>query len=133
LAPGILYVSTRRGKQFNSMVQKAVDPLTGAPRNSVLISQEDADRFGVRNGDWIRLTSNSGSYTGVVRIERIKPGDLQVHWPERHCLLSREEIDIASREPDYNAMVTVGRTTGDLTDNELNPVRREVRNGSGCE
>jgi hypothetical protein len=81
----------------------------------------------------VRLTSNSGSYSGVVRIEKIKPGNLQVHWPEGNCLLSREEIDIASREPDYNAMVTVGRTTGDFTDNELNPVRREVRNRSGCE
>ena len=107
--PGMLYVSTRRGKQFNSMVQKATDPLTGASRNSVLISKEDAGRLGVRNGEPIRLTSNSGSYTGVARIDRIKPGNLQVHWPEGNCLLNREEIDIASREPDYNALVTVER------------------------
>ena len=110
LPPGMLYMSTRRGKQFNSMVQKAVDPLTGASRDSVLISQEDAERFGVRDGDSIRLTSKNGTYTGVVRVDRIKPGNLQVHWPEGNCLLSREEIDIASREPDYNAVVTVETT-----------------------
>ena len=30
LPAGRFYVSTRRGKQFNSMVQRDVDPLTGA-------------------------------------------------------------------------------------------------------
>jgi molybdopterin-dependent oxidoreductase alpha subunit len=109
LPPGMLYVSTRRGKQFNSMVQKTVDPLTGASRDSVLMAPEDADRFRLCNGDPIRLTSAAGSYTGVVAIDRIKPGNLQVHWPEGNCLLSRDEIDIASREPDYNAVVTVER------------------------
>ena len=33
------FVSTRRGKQFNSMVQRAVDPLTGADRDEILISE----------------------------------------------------------------------------------------------
>jgi molybdopterin-dependent oxidoreductase alpha subunit len=107
LPQGALYVSTRRGKQFNSMVHKSVDPLTGASRDSVLMSQEDADRFGLRAGDPVRLTSPSGVFTGVVCIDRIKPGNLQVHWPEGNCLLSREEIDVASREPDYNAVVRV--------------------------
>jgi molybdopterin-dependent oxidoreductase alpha subunit len=105
--PGMFYVSTRRGKQFNSMVQSAVDPLTGALRDSVLMAQEDADRLGLREGDPILLTSRSGHYTGVVRIDRIKPGNLQVHWPEGNCLLDRDGIDLASREPDYNAVVTV--------------------------
>jgi len=104
---GMLYVSTRRGKQFNSMVQKAVDPLTGASRDSVLISEEDAARLGVRDGEPIRLTSHQGSYSGVARIDKIKPGNLQVHWPEGNCLLSMEDIDVASGEPDYNAVVTV--------------------------
>jgi predicted molibdopterin-dependent oxidoreductase YjgC len=43
---GKFYLSTRRGEQFNSMVQRAFDPLTGASRNDVFISQEDAIRLG---------------------------------------------------------------------------------------
>ena len=40
--PGYSFaVSTRRGKQFNSMVQREVDPLTGADRDAILISEED--------------------------------------------------------------------------------------------
>lgn len=110
LPPDMFYVSTRRGKQFNSMVQKEVDPLTGASRHSVLISRQDAERLGVCNGDKIRLTSKNGAYTGVAWIDQIKPGNLQVHWPEGNCLLSREEIDLASHEPDYNAVVTIQKS-----------------------
>jgi molybdopterin-dependent oxidoreductase alpha subunit len=106
---GMFYVSTRRGKQFNSMVQHEIDPLNGASREDVLISEEDARRLGVQQGDPVRLTSTVGSFRGRVRIDRIKPRNLEVHWPEGNVLLSREEIDAASHEPDYNAIVRVER------------------------
>src|SRR5713226_5710028 len=104
---GMLHVSTRRGKQFNSMVQRETDPLTGAARDDVLISREDAARLGVRDGELIRLTSSAGTLRGRAKIDRIKPGNLEVHWPEGNCLLARDRIDAASREPDYNAAVVV--------------------------
>jgi molybdopterin-dependent oxidoreductase alpha subunit len=104
---GKFYVSTRRGKQFNSMVQRAEDPLTGASRDHILISREDAERLGITDGSPLRLCSDTGSYIGRAMIDQIKPGNLEVHWPEGSCLLSREQIDLASREPDYNAIVSV--------------------------
>jgi predicted molibdopterin-dependent oxidoreductase YjgC len=104
---GKFYVSTRRGKQFNSMLQRATDPLTGASRDDVLISREDAERLDIRNGEPIRLTSNAGSYAGRAKIDEIKPGNLEVHWPEGNTLLSHEEIDASSGEPDYNAIVSL--------------------------
>ncbi len=91
------------------MVQKARDPLTGASRDDVLMAREDAERLGFHDGDVIRLTSDFGSFTGRARIDHIKPGNLEVHWPEGNCLLSQEKIDLASREPDYNAIVRVER------------------------
>jgi len=106
---GMLYLSTRRAKQFNSMVQRAIDPLTGASRNDILISQEDAIRLGIKNGESIRLLSRVGSYSGRAKIDQIKQGNLEVHWPEGNCLLSDEEIDVSSGEPDYNAIVTVAK------------------------
>jgi predicted molibdopterin-dependent oxidoreductase YjgC len=106
---GSFYVSTRRGKQFNSMVQREVDPLTGAGREDVLMAREDAERIGVADGDRIRLRSACGTYEGRARIDAVKPRNLEVHWPEGNVLLSREEIDRLSREPDYNALVTVER------------------------
>ena len=106
---GMFYLSTRRGKQFNSMIQRTVDPLTGSSRHDVFISQEDAERLGIKNGEPIRLISSAGSYAGRAKIDRIKPGNLEVHWPEANCLLSHEEIDLSSGEPDYNAIVSVAK------------------------
>ncbi len=104
---GCLRLSTRRGKQFNSMIQRARDPLTGADRDDILFSRDDADRFGLRDGDSVRLTSDVGTYVGRVKVHDVKPGNLQVHWPEGNVLLSREEVDALSHEPDYNAFVKV--------------------------
>jgi anaerobic selenocysteine-containing dehydrogenase len=101
------FVSTRRGKQFNSMVQGAVDPLTGARRDDVLMSPDDAVRLGLREGEAVRLISEAGALAGRVRLAPLRPGNLEVHWPEGNVLLDRQLRDPASREPDYNALVRV--------------------------
>jgi predicted molibdopterin-dependent oxidoreductase YjgC len=98
-------VSTRRGKQFNSMVQRDVDPLTGAARDEILISAEDLTRLALTDGATVRLESSTGSFTGRLRQAPIKPGNLEVHWPEGNALLSSAAIDPESHEPDYNAVV----------------------------
>jgi molybdopterin-dependent oxidoreductase alpha subunit len=108
-AAGRFYVTTRRGKQFNSMVQQDRDPLTGAEREDVLISRDDADRLGIRDGDRIRLRSTVGVFVGRARLDRVKAGNLEVHWPEGNVLLSSEERDSLSHEPDYNAVVELER------------------------
>jgi molybdopterin-dependent oxidoreductase alpha subunit len=100
-------VSTRRGKQFNSMVQREVDPLTGAARDDVLISAEDLARLALPEGATIRLRSSAGTFTGRLRTAPIRPGNLEVHWPEGNALLSGAAIDPESLEPDYNAVVTI--------------------------
>jgi len=104
---GALRVSTRRGKQFNSMVQRDVDPLTGARRDDILLSADDAQRLHLRAGARIRLRSACGVYEGRVRIASMKPGNIEVHWPEGNALLSAAAIDPDSMEPDYNALVTI--------------------------
>jgi anaerobic selenocysteine-containing dehydrogenase len=91
------------------MVQHAVDPLTGAGRDAVIVSKEDAAALGLRDGDPVRLTSATGTLLGTARIDRIKPGNVEAHWPEANVLLSRDERDAASREPDYNTVVRLER------------------------
>jgi molybdopterin-dependent oxidoreductase alpha subunit len=108
-APGsrAFALSTRRGKQFNSMVQRAIDPLTGAGRDAVLISHADLTSLGLRDGAAVRLRSASGTFDGTLREAPIKPGNLEVHWPEGNTLLSPSAIDPESLEPDYNTVVTI--------------------------
>ncbi len=106
---GFFHLSTRRGKQFNSMVQRESDPLTGASRHDVLMSKYDARNLSLAEGDPIRLLSESGEFRGQVKLAPIKPGNLEVHWPEGTALLSGDEVDNESQEPDYNAFVRVER------------------------
>jgi molybdopterin-dependent oxidoreductase alpha subunit len=100
-------VSTRRGKQFNSMIQREVDPLTGAGRDAVFVSGDDLKRLRLEDGQRVRLVSADGIFDGRLRQAPIKPGNLEVHWPEGNTLLSGTAIDPDSMEPDYNAVVTI--------------------------
>ncbi|HTV02195.1 MAG TPA: molybdopterin-dependent oxidoreductase [Luteitalea sp.] len=100
-------VSTRRGKQFNSMIQRETDPLNGARRDDVLISAIDVERLGLREGQVVELCAESGVMAGRVRTAPIVPGNLAVHWPEGNVLLAGGLVDPASKEPDYNAMVVL--------------------------
>jgi molybdopterin-dependent oxidoreductase alpha subunit len=105
--PGRFQVSTRRGKQFNSMVQRDVDPLTGADRDAILISQGDLARSGFAAGSRVVLRSAHGRYEGRLRVAPIKDGNLEVHWPEGNVLLAGTGRDPESLEPDYNAVVAI--------------------------
>lgn len=106
LPPGYFLVSTRRGKQFNSMVQERRDAITGALRSAVLMSGEDAKLLGLKDGDAVVLKNELGEYQGKVYIAPIKPGNLQVHWPEGNVLLDRSKRSLEG-VPDYNALVTL--------------------------
>ena len=101
----VFFVSTRRGKQFNSMVQRDRDPLTGASRDEVFISPEDLTRLHLRDGAAVELTSADGAFRGRLRSAAMTPGNLEVHWPEGNALLCGRAIDPESLEPDYNAVV----------------------------
>jgi predicted molibdopterin-dependent oxidoreductase YjgC len=100
-------VSTRRGKQFNTMVQREVDPLTGARRDAVFISPGDLDRLRLPEGTRVELRSPNGSFSGCLKPVAITPGNLEVHGPEGNTLLSAAAIDPESMEPDFNATVTL--------------------------
>ena len=107
---GHFLLSTRRGKQFNSMVLAEKDPLTGAKRDEIFISAEDAQRLRLQNGDAITLRNELGELHGRVKIDRIKPGCLQAHWPEANVLIPAGRLD-PSGVPDYNATVELVTAT----------------------
>jgi molybdopterin-dependent oxidoreductase alpha subunit len=104
---GYFLLTTRRGKQFNSMVQERKDAITGAQREAILMNQIDAEKLGVKDGDRITLKNDLGAYQGQVFIARVKPGNLQVHWPEANHLLDRSKRSPIGGVPDYNALVRI--------------------------
>jgi len=108
----LFYLTTRRGKQFNSMLWSTTDPVTGAARrDAIFISHEDAHRLSLRDGDAVLLRATAANpatreMRGTCKIASLKSGTLQAFWPEANVLIS-SRLDPASHEPDYNAWVTL--------------------------
>jgi anaerobic selenocysteine-containing dehydrogenase len=107
---GKFLVTTRRGKQFNSMVHELRDALTGAVREAVLISRQDARRIGLADGEPVVLRNAIGELHGRVLIAPVQPGNLEVHWPEGEVLIDSRRRSPLSGIPDYNAVVSLERS-----------------------
>jgi anaerobic selenocysteine-containing dehydrogenase len=108
-AEGKFVLATRRGKQFNSMVQRDRDPLTGADRDHVFVSKADAERLGLATGDPVVVRNGTGELRGRAFVAEVAPGTLQAHWPEANVLIPHGRVDPDGGVPDYNAEVTLVR------------------------
>jgi molybdopterin-dependent oxidoreductase alpha subunit len=107
VSPMDFIVSTRRGKQFNSLVYAEIDPINGASRDAVLMNPEDAAELHLINNDRVMLVNGIGRYEGRVFLVAMARGNLQIHWPEGNVIIRRGVVDKAGGVPDYNARVTV--------------------------
>ncbi len=103
--PGRLRLSTRRGKQFNTIVFADRDPLTGAVRDSVFVSTFDAEQAGVAHGDPVLVRSTHGEMRGHAFVTEIARGNVQVMFPEGNVLLPTGPREPASQLPDYTTTV----------------------------
>jgi molybdopterin-dependent oxidoreductase alpha subunit len=106
---GAYVLSTRRGKQFNTMVHQDKDPLTGATRDAVFVAPEDADARGWVEGDRVVVRSDRGEMHARVHVIPLRAGNVQVFFPEGNVLLRAGVRDPASGVPDYNTVVTIER------------------------
>ncbi len=104
---GLFAVATRRGKQFNSMVQEQRDSITGARRESVLVNAEDAGALGIADGDEVLVRSAHGELRGRARFAPVARRSLQVHWPEGNVLIAGETRSAEAGIPDYNARASL--------------------------
>ncbi|HKW44000.1 MAG TPA: FdhF/YdeP family oxidoreductase [Thermoplasmata archaeon] len=111
---GFFVLSTRRGKQFNSMVQADLDPLLGARRREILMSAEDAKAIGIREGEVVDVSNDIGTYRGLCRFAPIRPRNVQMYWPEGNVLIRRGIVDPQCEMPDYNTLVRIAPATGGL-------------------
>jgi molybdopterin-dependent oxidoreductase alpha subunit len=107
LGPGRYLLSTRRGKQFNSMVLKERDPLTGGRRDSLFMAPEDVAARRLRDGDVVTVRSESGEVRARVREAKRRPGKGQMFYPEANPLFAAGRRDPVALVPDYNAVVEV--------------------------
>ncbi|WP_226666506.1 FdhF/YdeP family oxidoreductase [Metabacillus litoralis] len=104
---GQFIVTSRRGKQFNSMVYKEVDPFNGADRYDVLMNAEDAKRLSIAEGEGIVVYNGFGVFQGKAKFVEIAKGNVEVHFPEGNFLLPRGRYEKFAGIPDYNITATV--------------------------
>jgi molybdopterin-dependent oxidoreductase alpha subunit len=110
LPTGKLMLTTRRGKQFNSITYGAKDPITGAARRDVVwFHAEDLRALGVREGERVLIRSELGNMEATARVGPCRRRHAQAFWPEANAVIARK-YDPVSGEPDYNAVVSVEKT-----------------------
>ncbi len=106
-APDQFEISSRRGKQFNTLIYAEVDPITGAARDAIFMNPEDAVKLHLANQDRVALVNDFGRMEGKIFFAPIARGNLQVHWPEGNAIIRRGVYDAVGGVPDYNAQARV--------------------------
>ncbi|MCZ8513549.1 FdhF/YdeP family oxidoreductase [Paenibacillus filicis] len=102
---GHFYVTTRRGKQFNSMIYSDTDPFNGADRYDILLHTDDAASLGIGEGEAVVAYNRYGTFQGRAKIAEVKQGNLEVHWPEGNVLIPKGVYEAQAGIPEYNAAV----------------------------
>ena len=111
---GWFKVSTRRGRQFNSLIYGEIDPINNAARDSILMNPEDAGDLQFSQHQKVKLVSKTGVFEGRILFASIARGNLQVHFPEGNVLIPRGIVDPGGGVPDYNTEVRVEADFGGL-------------------
>ncbi|HZG87761.1 FdhF/YdeP family oxidoreductase [Paenibacillus sp.] len=106
---GHFYVTTRRGKQFNSMVYSDKDPFNDADRRDVLMHPDDAKALGIRDGEAIVAYNRYGTFHGRAKFADTRRGNVAVYWPEGNVLIPKGVYEPHAGIPEYNAAVVVER------------------------
>ena len=108
MAPeGQWMLTTRRGKQFNSIIIKSRDHLQGGrDRDDLYMNPADIDAMGLADGSAVRVHNEHGEWHARLRSMPIKPGVVQAYWPECNPVIPMN-MDPRSEEPDYNAAVSI--------------------------
>ena len=104
---GHFMVTTRRGKQFNSMIYSETDPFNNADRYDVLMNEEDAGSIGLRAGDAVVVYNRHGLMHGRCKPVPIRRGNIEVHWPEGNSLIPKGVYEPHAGIPEYNIAAVV--------------------------
>lgn len=104
---GHFYVTTRRGKQFNSMIYSDTDPFNDADRYDVLMHEADARELALAEGEAVVVFNGYGSMHGRLKSAAVKQGNIEVHWPEGNSLIPKGVYEQYAGIPEYNTAVIV--------------------------
>ncbi|MDQ0272331.1 FdhF/YdeP family oxidoreductase [Cytobacillus purgationiresistens] len=104
---GHFFVTSRRGKQFNSMIYHEEDPFNGAGRYDIIMNEMDAERLSIQAKDNIVAYNQYGTFQGKAKFEKIKSGNIALYWPEGNILIPKGVVDQYAKIPEYNTTVII--------------------------
>ena len=89
-----------------TITRRAESLLASAPELQIAMSSEDGDKYGVGDGEWIRIRSRRGDLEGrVLYSEKMRAGEIFVPFVklERHAanFLTNNALDPDSKIPEY--------------------------------
>jgi molybdopterin-dependent oxidoreductase alpha subunit len=106
-AEGQFYVTTRRGKQFNSMIYSDKDPFNAADRYDILMHEKDAAKLGIREGEPVVAYNRHGMMQGRAKFADVKQGNIAVYWPEGNVLIPKGIYETYAQIPEYNTIAII--------------------------
>ncbi|PLT30006.1 FdhF/YdeP family oxidoreductase [Peribacillus deserti] len=104
---GQFFVTSRRGKQFNSMIYSDTDSFNGAGRYDILMNKADAAKLRIKENDPIVAFNKFGTFQGYAKFGEVKTGNIAVYWPEGNILLPKGVLERYAKIPEYNTTVII--------------------------
>ena len=123
---GHFYVTTRRGKQFNSMIYGEKDPFNDADRYDVLMNEADGAELGIKEGDAIVVYNQHGTFHGRAKFVAVKRGNIEAHWPEGNMLIPKGVYEEFAGIPEYNAAAIVEKAETYFAQKDTKYVEKRV-------
>ncbi len=123
---GHFHVTTRRGKQFNSMIYDDIDPFNAADRDDVLMNEEDARELGIAEGNPVVVYNQYGMYKGQAKFVNIKPGNVELHWPEGNVVIPQGVYEEYAGIPEYTTQVIVEKADSFYAHKDTKYVEKRV-------
>jgi molybdopterin-dependent oxidoreductase alpha subunit len=90
---GWFQLTNRRGKQFNSMSFRDLEPLSATRRHEVILSEADMKALQLKTGDLVKVRSAIGELEAAVKPGRVRSQTVIAHWPESNILIQRGQLD----------------------------------------
>ncbi len=123
---GQFYVTSRRGKQFNSMIYSETDPFNAGDRYDIIMNEGDASKLDIKVGDQIVAYNKFGVFQGRAKFEDVSSSNIAVYWPEGNVLLPKGVYEEHAQIPEYNTGVIVEKAENFHAQKDQNYVEKRV-------
>jgi anaerobic selenocysteine-containing dehydrogenase len=123
---GHFYITTRRGKQFNSMVYSDLDPFNAADRFAVLMHAEDGKSHQINDGESVVVHNGVGIFYGSAKFVNIRRGNIELYWPEANVLMPKGVYEPFAGIPEYNTTVAVEKAETYLANKDIRYLEKRI-------